>query len=503
MRVGDPQCKNPRITEPRDRNQPARQEIDKFAHDTFDVVRGSILLKYGDPGKYASNETARTGNLGAYLPALIDWGSQRVRDSILALADSFVEAFSLFQRPSDRPAETELERSAKEMTAGTISAVRAQLSLHSLRTSQTIDSGTPFHLEIERAMRAATKEAFVRLRRQRIEYRERVQIPEARVFELAEELGKDADGLTFDEFYQVLEVYRKRFPQFGHTGVKGQRWAAMKRAQFATWKAENAEYRAQISANRDVILAAWRDAENRVANPEIWRNYRNEFQLLSVDEQKMSLAGASHERFWTGGDFAGGFKAIAGNTRIARHFEEIATRAGLDLICPKGIEPSSFWQACVFVYLQQSGAKEIFLSGSSGDEGGCLLKPIEASEEVCSYLSKKAFGVLNAILPAQPAWHGAPTVAISSSGPETRDQVGNRANSSRWPSSITSPEAVRRIVKYLKEHPELSLSEFARAAQIEERTLRRIRSTGRTKRSIFLAIATAMQIDLAALLKPD
>lgn len=484
------------------KNQSARQEIKKFAEETFGVSRSAILLKYGDPGKYASAEVSRTGNGDAYLPALIDWASRRVQDSIIALAESYVETFSLFQRPSDRQAESDIERGAKEITAGAISAVRGQMSLYAQRTGQIIDRGTRFHLEIERAMRAAIKEAFIRLRRQRIEYRERVKISEAKVFELAEELGKDANRLTFDEFYQILEVYRTRFPQFSDTGVKGQRWAAMKRAQFATWKAENAEYRAQISANRDMIMAAWHDAEKRVANPEIWRKYRNEFQLLGVDEQKVSPA-ASHERFWTGGDFAGGFKAIAGNTRIAGHFEEIATRAGLDLICPKGIEPSSFWQACVFIYQQQSGAKEIFLSGSSGDEGGCLLKPLEASEEVCSYLSKKAFGVLNAILPAQPAWHGAPTVAISSSGPETRDRVGNRANSSRWPSSITSPEAVRRIVKYLKEHPELSLSEFARAAQIEERTLRRIRRTGRTKRSIFLAIATAMQIDLAALLKPD
>jgi hypothetical protein len=150
-------------------SQPARHEIEKFANDRFDVVRDDILAQHEEKRKQVLREVRRTHNSGGYLPALVALGAERVRNMILARADATVESFELHRVPSDARAETDLKRTAQEIAAGTISAIRGELDLLAKRT-RTPRRHTGGHLnqEIEAAMKAALKEGVLRLSQQRI-----------------------------------------------------------------------------------------------------------------------------------------------------------------------------------------------------------------------------------------------------------------------------------------------------------------------------------------------
>jgi hypothetical protein len=86
----------------------------------------------------------------------------------------------LHQRASDKAAQEELEKSARQLTAGTISSVRGHLDLCAGRTVRHINSGKPFHPEIERAMNSAVKEGLLRLKKQRIESKSNPRISAVR-----------------------------------------------------------------------------------------------------------------------------------------------------------------------------------------------------------------------------------------------------------------------------------------------------------------------------------
>lgn len=474
-------------------SQPARDEIKKFAEGTFAVASEGILLRWGGPGRYAQNKVTQTGNAGSYLPGLIEWASGRVRELILALSEAWVKSFWRYQRSADREAEQDLKRSAQQMTAGTISAVRGHLRLSATRTLKNSNSGGRFHLEIERAMNSAFKEGTLKLRAQRVEFRSKSRIPEDEIFAVLRESGVEPNRATFEQFYKALEVYRKRFPEFERIGVRGDRWAVIQRAQLANWENDALQHRSQIKKNRGIITLAWHEGKKRASNPEKWRGYRDEFGRLRIDEQGSSLSRTPEKRLWAGGDFATGFSAISDDKRIAAHFEEIAARAASDLGCPNEFDPSSFWQACLFVHLNETGKREIFISGKDGEEGGCVREPLEASEEVSSLLAREA--LKNA---------GETIKADSLPSPRKEEDASNSSGKpNRRSASVKSPAAVRRMDKYLDEHPELTPTDFAIAAETTDRTLRRFRESCRAKREVLRGIASAMKIDLAALVRPD
>jgi hypothetical protein len=52
---------------------------------------------------------------------------------ILALADAYVEAFTLYGVPADRQAEKDLQTAAQQMAATSISGIRGHLQLRSIR----------------------------------------------------------------------------------------------------------------------------------------------------------------------------------------------------------------------------------------------------------------------------------------------------------------------------------------------------------------------------------
>ena len=155
-----------------------RPEIEKFANDAFAVARDRILKEHADQQRRALGQAELTGNSGAYLPALIKCEAQHVRETILALADAYVEAYTIHGLPSDMRVDENLRAVARQVTAGAISGIRGHLRLRSERSRIAEPGlGIPWHLEIERSMDAALKEGLLRLKKQRIKAGEGREMP--------------------------------------------------------------------------------------------------------------------------------------------------------------------------------------------------------------------------------------------------------------------------------------------------------------------------------------
>jgi len=150
--------------------RPARHEIKSLADDTFSVTRDRLITEHAEKKNQILGQVARTGNSGGHLPALTKWACESLRETILALADAYVEAFTLFGVPADVQAEKDIEASAKQMAAGSISGVSGELSLIATRTNRPAGhSGGHLNREIDASMLSALKEGRLRLKRQRIE----------------------------------------------------------------------------------------------------------------------------------------------------------------------------------------------------------------------------------------------------------------------------------------------------------------------------------------------
>jgi hypothetical protein len=173
--------------------RPSRSEIDKSAGKAFAVDRTRILAEYEAKLNHLTAHVGLTGNSGGYLPALIRWGEERVREMILAWVDAYVEAFTSFGAPSDTRAETDLKAFAQQTAAASIAAIRGQLQLRSIRLRIAEEgSGVPWHLEIERAMGAAVDGGLLRLERQRIKFRDTDKPLQPRFTTVARTVGETA-----------------------------------------------------------------------------------------------------------------------------------------------------------------------------------------------------------------------------------------------------------------------------------------------------------------------
>ena len=98
--------------------RPARHEIKSLADDAFSVTRDRLITEHAEKKNQVLGQVARTGNSGGHLPALTKWACESLRETILALADAYVEAFTLFGVPADAQAEKDIEACAKQMAAG-------------------------------------------------------------------------------------------------------------------------------------------------------------------------------------------------------------------------------------------------------------------------------------------------------------------------------------------------------------------------------------------------
>jgi hypothetical protein len=77
-----------------------RDDIDKFAKNAFAVSLEAKSEERAEKLKRTMAEVQRRGNLGGYLPALIELGAETLREDILALCDKYVEAIDLFGMPA-------------------------------------------------------------------------------------------------------------------------------------------------------------------------------------------------------------------------------------------------------------------------------------------------------------------------------------------------------------------------------------------------------------------
>jgi hypothetical protein len=144
-------------------NDPQRGEIERLAALTFDAKRERIIREWADERYKTVARVHQTHNAGGYLPALIQWAVERLKKIISSQADAYIDAFNAFGLPCDDAAEKTLRSTAIQSAAGSIANVRGDRSV----TRHHLGQGVPWHLEIEREMGTAVKEAVARMRMQR------------------------------------------------------------------------------------------------------------------------------------------------------------------------------------------------------------------------------------------------------------------------------------------------------------------------------------------------
>lgn len=144
-------------------NDPRRAEIERLAALTFDTKRERLIREWADERYKAVARVTQSGNAGGYLPALIRWAVARLKEIISAQADAYVDAFNVYGLPCDDAAEKTLRSTAIQSAAGSIANVRGGRSV----MRHHLGHGAPWHLEIEREMHTAVKEAVARMRMQR------------------------------------------------------------------------------------------------------------------------------------------------------------------------------------------------------------------------------------------------------------------------------------------------------------------------------------------------
>jgi hypothetical protein len=141
----------------------------KFAKDAFSVARDRILEAYAEKLSQALQQVGLSGNRGGYIPALTKCAGERLREEILALADAWVEEFTLRKTPCSPQANKDLAQTARQMAAGAISALRGQLDLTSKRIGIPLNEATGhINREIEKCMSSAVKEGVLRIKQQRL-----------------------------------------------------------------------------------------------------------------------------------------------------------------------------------------------------------------------------------------------------------------------------------------------------------------------------------------------
>jgi hypothetical protein len=147
-----------------------RDEIEAFAEEKFSVAHDHIVERFPEKQNQVLNQVRTKGNVGGYAPALTKLATERVREMILAMADAYVEAFTICGAPSDERAESTIRRTAKEFVAGALSAIEGQLQLSATRTRQP-KVLAPTGRAMQIAVNSAIKEGVLRLKSQRLKFK--------------------------------------------------------------------------------------------------------------------------------------------------------------------------------------------------------------------------------------------------------------------------------------------------------------------------------------------
>jgi len=147
--------------------RPLRSEIEEFADQTYGIAIEHLLAQNHEKRHQAICQASRTGNRGAFLPALSKVASEQVGTIIRARTGAYLEAFSCCGVPPDIQAEIDLGKFAMQVMGGAISGLRGDLALQSQRTRQPSDPDLSLcHFEIGKSGHSALREGILRLRRQ-------------------------------------------------------------------------------------------------------------------------------------------------------------------------------------------------------------------------------------------------------------------------------------------------------------------------------------------------
>jgi hypothetical protein len=148
---------------------PSRFEIEQFANEKYQADVERRLTEYARKQAQALAQARSRGNVGGYLPALIECKQEALRAEIFAFAHALVEAGTIYAAPLPVWAEETLERRAAEMAGATGSALRGELELRAKRIRSPQSNTGAVNRAIESAMKSAVRKGRLRLKTQRIQ----------------------------------------------------------------------------------------------------------------------------------------------------------------------------------------------------------------------------------------------------------------------------------------------------------------------------------------------
>ena len=152
----------PATLNPKQMDGSKRSEVERLAAFTFKARQERIIREFGDERYRVINKVTLSHNSAGFLPALIKWAVDRLKQQIAAHADAYIDSFNAFNMPCDKAAEQSVTTAAIQFAAGSIGNVRGDRSVIRHRLGQ----GSPWHLEIERELGTSLKEAISRMRHQ-------------------------------------------------------------------------------------------------------------------------------------------------------------------------------------------------------------------------------------------------------------------------------------------------------------------------------------------------
>jgi hypothetical protein len=149
-------------------DQASRSEVEKFARERFHAGLENRIKNEAQQKAEALARARSTHNFNAYPPALVACAQEKLRESILALADAWVEAGTLHQVALEKWAEETFETAVLQMAGGALGALRGELDLQAKRLKRQFE--TPSGREIEQSMNSALREGKLRLNAQRLKF---------------------------------------------------------------------------------------------------------------------------------------------------------------------------------------------------------------------------------------------------------------------------------------------------------------------------------------------
>jgi hypothetical protein len=141
--------------------------IERLAMERFSAGCEARIEGHAQKEAVALADARRRGNIGGYRPALIQCRKDHLQTEILAFADAWVEAATVYRMPLPLRAEEALEKAALEMAAGTNSAICGELELMAKRTNRRLGPAGA-NREIEATRISALREGKLRFKMQRI-----------------------------------------------------------------------------------------------------------------------------------------------------------------------------------------------------------------------------------------------------------------------------------------------------------------------------------------------